>query len=240
MRSLVAITVGLLSLLSVRGADADAQAIITSAIKAVGGADALTKHKAATWTETGTYHGMGQPLPYTGKYAMQAPDRFRMEIEGAFVLVLFDGKGWMKMGGETKEMTKEQLAAQANDQRAGWVSSLVPLTGKGYTFKSLGESKVGDKAVVGVLVTRKDHPDVKLFFDKTTHLLAQSEFKTKAAEEMFKEMTMVTTFGDYQEVAGVKVPMKVAMKRDGKVFVEAEFKDYKAVGQLDAAVFAKP
>jgi outer membrane lipoprotein-sorting protein len=240
MRSTLGILVALLIVTAVRADEPDAKAIIASAIKAAGGAEALEKHKAATWTETGTYHGMGQPLPYTGKYAMQAPHRFRMEIEGAFVIVLNDGKGWTSAGGETKEMTKEQLAAQTNDHRAGWVCSLLPLTGKEFTLKSLGESKVGDKPVVGVLATRKDFPDVKLYFDKTTHLLVQSEFTTKAAEEMFKEMTMVSSYGNYQEVAGAKIPMKIAMKRGGKVFVEAEMKDYKAVGKLDAAMFAKP
>ena len=81
------------------GGDDGARAVVNKAIKAAGGEKALTKHQAATWTEKGTYYGMGDGLPFTGKYAMQLPDKFRMEVEGVFTLVINGKKGWIHAKG---------------------------------------------------------------------------------------------------------------------------------------------
>src|SRR5262245_38110155 len=91
---------------------AEPRAIIDKAIAAAGGREKLTKFTAQTWKEKGTYYGMGQGLPYTGRYAMQMPNKFRMEIENVFTLVVDGDKGWIKSQGNTQDMTKEQLATQ--------------------------------------------------------------------------------------------------------------------------------
>src|SRR5438045_522437 len=74
----------------------DARAIIDRAIQATGGEENLKSFPAVTFAEKGTYHGLGKPLPYTGKYAIQLPDRSRMEIEGVFLMVANGDKGWIK------------------------------------------------------------------------------------------------------------------------------------------------
>src|SRR5260370_26353176 len=134
----------------------EARAIIAKAVDALGGEAKLEKLKAATFKEKGTYYGMGEGLPFTGKYAMQHPGQFRMEIEGFFVLVLDRDKGWMKMGEETKEMDKKQIDVQQHNQRAGWIASLLPLKDKAFSLTAIEGIKVDDKPTVGVKVTRKD------------------------------------------------------------------------------------
>jgi hypothetical protein len=47
-------------------------------------------------------------------------------------------------------------------------------------------------------------------------------------------------YSKYEEIDGARVPTRFVMKRDGKLYVEADVSDYKAVGKLDDAVFAKP
>ena len=221
-------------------ADDAATAIIEKGLKAVGGEKNLVKHRAATWSETGTYYGMGQGLPYTGKYSLQQPDQFRMEIEGAFVIVVNKDKGWTQAGGQTKEMTKEELLEQQESLNAGWVSYLVPLRDKKYTLKSIGDYKLEDRTTVGVRVSTAGRRDVELYFDKETGLLAKMALQVKASEMGGKEVTQEAIFKDYREVDGAKIPMKLTVKRDGKQFVEAELKDYKAAGKLDDSVFAEP
>src|SRR5262245_57605941 len=98
---------------------AEARAIIDKAIQAAGGEAKLDKFRAHTWKEKGTYYGMGDGIPYTGSYAVQWPGQFRMEIEGYFTMVLNNDKGWMKMpGGDTLEMSKEQLAEHKENHYA--------------------------------------------------------------------------------------------------------------------------
>ena len=222
------------------GGDDDAREIVNKAIKAMGGEKALAKHQTATWTEKGTYYGMGDGLPFTAKYSMQLPDKFKMEIEGVFTLVMNGDKGWISSSGDTKEMSKEELAAQKSDHRAGYIAMLVPLKDKAFTLTMLPEAKVDDKAAVGIKVTRKDYPEVKLYFDKKTHLLVKSEFPSKAAEEKFKDVMASMYYTNYKEIDGAQVPTHLVMKRDGKLFVEADVAEMKAVGKLDNSVFAKP
>lgn len=222
------------------GEDKDARAIIDKAIKAVGGEAKLAKLKAMTWKEKGTYYGMGDGLPYKGIYAVQWPGQFRMEIEGVFTIVLNNDKGWTEAGGTVTEMTKEQVALQMQSQRAGWIASLVPLAEKEFKLKSLGEAQVGKKTANVVQVSHKDYPDVKLYFSKETGLLVKSEFRTKAPEMQLKEVTQSAYYSDHRDVDGLKMPFKLEVKHDDKIFVEAEMSDVKLPGKLDAKVFAKP
>jgi hypothetical protein len=221
------------------GENSDGRALVEKAIKATGGADKLAKHTSATFKGKGTYYGMGDGLPYAGSYAYQWPDKFRMEIEGVFTIVLNGDKGWIKEGGETKDMTKEQLTQQLHDQKAGWMTTLLPLKDKAFQIKAIGEAKVGKQEALGVKVTRKDYPEVALYFDKKTGFLVKSTFRTKSPEQKFKEVTQDTYYHNYRDVDGVKLPTKMVVNRDGKVFVEEEVSDYKA-GKVDPKLFAKP
>ncbi|MBY0522634.1 MAG: hypothetical protein K2R98_04525 [Gemmataceae bacterium] len=219
---------------------ADAQAIVDKALKALGGEAKLAKFKAQTWNEKGTYYGMGEGLPFTGKYAIQFPDKFRMEIENVFTIVVDGDKGWMQGGGETKDLTKEQLAGQKQMLYGGWVSSLQTIKDKEFTLATQGEIKIDKDAALGVKVSRKGKPDVLLFFDKATGLLAKSEFPVLSDELKGKEVKQETFFSEYKEVDGVKIPMKVVIKREGKVFVEAQLQDVKPLDKVDPKLFAKP
>jgi outer membrane lipoprotein-sorting protein len=219
---------------------ADARAIIDKAINALGGKDKLAQLKAQTWSESGTYYGQGKGLPYTGKYALQFPNQFRMEIEGVFTMVVNGDQGWLKSEKGTEEMTKEQLASEHTNLYAGWVATLIPLDDKAYTLAPLEATKIDDKPVVGVKVSRKEHSDVKLYFDKATNLLVRSESTVRSQEAKGKEVKQEVTLSDYQDVSGTKVPGKIAVKRDGKLYVEAKNQDFKVGKKLDDKVFAKP
>ena len=60
--------------------DADMKALIDKAIKAHGGADKLSKHKATTTKFKGKYYGMGEGIDYTGEWNIQPPEKFRVQI----------------------------------------------------------------------------------------------------------------------------------------------------------------
>jgi hypothetical protein len=218
----------------------DGRAVIEKAIKAAGGEANLAKIKAATWKQKGTYYGMGEGLPYTGEYAAQWPGQFRMEIENAFINVFNKDKGWTLAGGEVKEMSKEQLAVQQHDGKVSWMNTLLPLMDKAFEFKSMGEAKVGKEPALVVKVSRKDYPTVTMYFDKKTHLLVKSEYTTKAADLEFKEVKMEANYSDHKDVNGIKMPHKTVLHRDGKIFVEAENTEIKALGKLDDKVFGRP
>ena len=220
--------------------DAGPAGIIDKAIKATGGEDKIKKFKTHTWKVKGTYHGMGNPIEFTGTYAVDWPDKFRAEIEGYAIIVLNGDKGWMQTMGETKEMDAEQLAEQKESNYAGYVATLLPLKDKAYTLTPLGEVKVGDRPAVGVKVSSKGHRHVELYFDKDTNLLIKSQTRVKSREQEGKEMDQESLYADYKEMDGAKVPMKVTINREGKVYVESESTDVKPVDKLDDSTFGKP
>jgi zinc protease len=222
------------------GGDDDARAIVAKSIKATGGAAKMAKFKATTFKVKGTYYGMGDGLPFTGNYAVQWPMQLKMEIEGIFTIVVNGDKGWMKSGGVTNDMSKEELALQKHNQRAGWIATLLPLEDKAFDLTALGEVKVDKLTALGVKVTRKDYPEVKLYFDKATHLLIKAEFRSKSPEENYKDATLETYYSNFKEIDGVKVPTTVITKRDGKLYVESEVAEMKAAGKLDASMFDRP
>lgn len=219
---------------------ADAMSLINQALEAAGGADKLAKAKGQIWREEGTYYGMGDGVPFTSSCAVQFPNRFKMEIEGFFLIVLDGEMGWMKANGETSELKGEELKEHLESQYSGWVASLVPLADKAFQLKPLGESKVDDQLVKGVLVSRDGHRDVKLYFGDKSGLLVKSEFEVLETEQGGKKVSQEVFYDDHQEVDGLRLPRKITIKHDGKKFVEAKVSELKTAEMLDDEIFAKP
>lgn len=217
----------------------DGLAIVTKSIEASGGEKALANHNSVTFKEKGTFHGTGMALPYTGTYHIQYPGQFRMEIEGVFTIILDGDKGWTSSMGEVKAMDAKQLASQQHDYKAGYMASLLPLKDKAFMLKKLADAKVDNMDAQVVEASRKDWPTIKLFFDKKSNYLVKMEYKSKAADMDFKEVTMVNVLSDFRKVDGAMVPHKMNMTRDGEKFVEGEVVEMKT-GKIDAKTFAMP
>lgn len=116
----------------------------------------------------------------------------------------------------------------------------MPLKDKAYTLSIAGDEMVEKRPAVGVNVSRKGRREVKLVFDKESGLLVKSENAVKAEELGGREVNQETIYQDHKQVEGVKVPMKTIIKRDGKLFIEAETQDVNFADKLDEGLFAKP
>lgn len=225
---------------------ADARAIVDKAVKAQGGQEKLEKLAGHSLKFKGAFHGMGQAIPMTGEVAMQGVGKQKFDItvqaggETFRIVNVIDGdKGWSKIGDVTKEMSKEEMAEAKEQAFAGWVATLVPLKDKQFTLTTTGETKVGDRAALGVKVTSKGRRDIDLYFDKETGLLVKTETRVKD-EGSGQEVTEESFASEYKEVEGTKQAMKFTVKRDGKLFVDGEATEYTLVEKLAADTFAKP
>jgi hypothetical protein len=228
-----------------RADDAEAKAIIEKGIKAMGGADVIKKLPASSAKGKGKFYGMGMELDYTWELQTQMPDRYRVlvEAEGGgfkFIQVIKGDKAWFSLNGNTEEMSKEELAEAQEGLYAENVARLVPLSGEGFKLSTLGGIKIGDRDAVGVRVEHKGHKDVSLYFDKENGLLLRVERRAKAVREGGDEYTSELTLGDYKKVDGLQVAHKIAMKRDGKKYIEQEVIEIKPSEKLDDSVFDKP
>jgi hypothetical protein len=226
-------------------ADDQAQAVIDKAIKAKGGEEALAKYKAQTTKGKGMFYGMGDGIPFTIEGAECFPDRSKQavaaDVQGnpfKMTTVLSGDKGWVNTNGDVNEMDKDRLGDKQSEVHALWVGNLVALKDKDNTCKLIGDSKVGDKDVVGIKISCKGRPDVSLYFDKTSGLLVKRE--TKGKDMSGQEVNEEVTYSDYKDVDGIQEPMKISIKHDGNKFIETEILELKHHEKLDDSNFAKP
>jgi hypothetical protein len=227
--------------------ETDLRATIAKAIQAKGG-QGESKYKALTMKGTGTFHGLGEAIPFSGEWHFQGnkQSRFTLEIKVmnqplTFTQVVNNDKGWTKFNDEVKDMSEEELAEEKQAMYAKWVATLVSLKDKTFKLASLGEVKVDDKGALGVRVSHGGKRDVNLFFDKASGLLVKVEHQVKDIKGGGdKEMSEETFFADYKEFKNIKYPTRVTIKRDAKLYVEADMTDIQPLEAVDDALFAKP
>jgi hypothetical protein len=218
------------------------------AIKAQGGAEKVTKLRIMRVKAEGTVSLVpGQPgVPFVIEDGWQMPDQYkttsRFELGGKKVgqtQALDGGTRWMQSDGVTIDMPKEAVAEMREQKYAEDLDRLGFLKDKEIGLTALGESKVGGRAAVGVLIKSKGHRDVKLWFDKENGLLVKREQRVLDSGTG-KEVTQEVVFADYREVGGVKHYHTLTAYRDGKKFIEATVREIEFFDKLDKKVFAKP
>ncbi len=229
-----------------RAAD-EAKDVVAKAIKAHGGEELLTKQKAGQMKTKGkiTLPGVGE-TEYSQEASYMLPDKFKdvMELKIAGknigILTILNGdKVTLEVDGKAVDAGDAVKNAMKDIGNVIEVSRMVPITKKPYELSLIGEDKVEGKKVIGIRVTRKDHKDVSLYFDKETHLLAKVEFRTidQATGNEVTEERIPSSYEKNKD--GVPIPKKVVVKRDGKVFLEAEVLETKYFEKLDDSEFKK-
>jgi hypothetical protein len=228
-----------------RADDGKAKDVIAKAIEAHGGEAEMKKLDCTSMKMKGTVHVMGMEIPFIGDAASQGADKRRVDLEIDVMNqkirvtnVFSKDKGWAKINDEVKEMDKDQLTEATEQAHAQKVASLVPLKDKAYTLSLVGDDKVGNTPVSVVRVEHKGRRDVTLSFDKKTHLLLKTE--TRVKDEMSgQEVTEEGFYLEYND-KGLRQPRKISVKRDGKIFVEAEVVELNTDVKFDEKGFEKP
>lgn len=224
----------------------DASAVVKKGIAFRGGAKTLRSFRAVTFADKGTYYGMGDGLPYTGKYAILWPDKFRMEIQGIFAIAITSDSGWVSSQGSVMDMSKKQLADKQHLHYESIVTQLHPLLdGKTYTLTLDGKATVGKSKTVIVKVQSKGKRDVRLFFNPESGELLKSEMMaapdaapgSETSEKLVKQESF---YSNYKSAQGIKYASKLLILRGGKKYIESTVSDYKPLKTLDEKTFAKP
>jgi hypothetical protein len=183
----------------------DPRALVVKAVKAQGGGKNLGEAAGATRvTFEGIDHSRGG-IKYTAVFRTQPPDRVRMtyHFQGdapyTLTFVRNGDKAWEHVNGETEEVGEQQLARIKKLMHADRVVELVPLlSDRGFVLSYLGEFKVNDQSTLGVMVSYKDQPKVRLEFDKAKGVLRKVELRFP--DFSTEEVVYSETYTDYQEV----------------------------------------
>jgi hypothetical protein len=228
--------------------DGDAQAIVDKGMKAHGDEKVAQKLLSATGKGKGTVHIMDMAFDIKVQTWVQLPGKTKTVIAMSgsgldldIVQIVNGDKGWVSVGGNVMDLDDDQMKEARDSMHVERVTSLFGIKAdKEMKLAALGDTKVGDKALVGVQVTKKGQRDVKLYFDKTTNMLAKAEYR--ALDPISKEeVTQEKLFGGYKElVPGFKSATKFTVKNNGQVFMEMEITELRPVDRHDGDAFAPP
>lgn len=244
LRSLTLVALGLLiaSPAFADEAEIKARKIIDRGIQSLGGKKALKKTRVILIEEEGTYYGMGQGLPYKGRYYMAMPDRTRFEILNAFLIVRDGKKGWMSTQGITTPLTDAQIRESMREAHCQHVASLIPLAKPSEKFKLTlaGEEEIEGEVCDGVNIDVEGQRQTQLYFSRKTGLLKRTSYVVAPEELGGKEVVDSILHLDYKEIDGVQVSMTQKITRDGKRFVEGKVTKIEFPEKADDSEFAKP
>jgi hypothetical protein len=227
-------------------ADDETRAILDKAIAASGGAEKLAKRNSERGKSQGTLEINGAQIAFTSDSCIQLPNKLRAEMQLDFngmkidiVQVLSGDKGWVSAMGQTTELPDEVVGEMKEALYTARLETLVPLIKEqGFTLTGLGESKVDDRAAVGVKVASAGHKDVELYFDKESGLLVKHG--RLGIDSTMKEVLKETYYSDFEDVDGLKTPKKVLVNQDGKKFLTSEVLEIRFVDTIDEKEFEKP
>jgi hypothetical protein len=204
-------------------------------IQALGGAATLDKFKTRVSRGSVEFVPMGVKGSYES--SQKAPNLVvvTMNLTGLGVIQQgYDGRvGWGKdpFTG-LRELAGGELAAV---QRAGFINP--GNWRKSYTsMKTTGRSKVGDREVYVVEGAHGGNDPDKLYFDTQTGLLLRMDGVVEGPQG---RVNSESTFDDYREVDGVKVPFS-ARTVLGPVTIITRVEEVKHDAPLDDKIFAKP
>jgi hypothetical protein len=223
----------------------DALAVIDRAIKAHGGADALTKAQTAVRTASGTMALFDKDVAFKDEMVWRLPDHFRLTIDvGAaqaktrIQLVITPDKGWQSTGGMVSELGPERLEEMREEGYVLWLTTLLPLKkDPAFELASIADAKANGQPANGVKVAHKGHTDVRLLFDKETGLLVKIERRARDAGQMVDKEYV---YGGHKEFDGIKLPTKIQELTNGKRFTDLTEMSYKFPSSVDDSTFGRP
>jgi len=215
--------------------------LLDKAIKAHGGADALTKSQTAIRNAQGTLTFGENTTNFTDRLTLALPDRWRYEglVGASRVLIVFNkDKAWNSTGGMANEVTDKALAEIKDVAYLTYLQTIVPLKSDRFTLAVAAEEQVNGKKALGLRVSSKGGPDAVMYFDAETSLLVKilvaeaSQGGAKVKKEIY--------YTDHKEFGGVKLPTRQTEYLNGKKYSDVKEASYRFQDKVDDKLFQKP
>src|SRR5262249_40246352 len=129
-------------------------------------------------------------------------------------------KGWVNLDQQANDLPAWAVKLLRDDWYALRAAEMLgPMQNKEATLAPLGELKIDERPAIGLKVTRKDRPDLDLYFDKESGLPLRCSLLVKDSEDG-SEVAHEFRFGEYKDFDGLKHFTKVVLHRDGKKLMD--------------------
>jgi hypothetical protein len=212
-----------------------AKEILAKHLKAIGGKDAILKHKSSH--SKGKYEVPAQGITGELEILMAAPNKMlvKVNIPGiGEILQGFDGKvGWSLNPATGPALIEGKPLDDLRDSAAFHGAADEEKNYK--SMETLERTKFDDKECYKVKLVRKSGKEVVQFFDAKTGLLAGSQSKQETPQGAFD---VTTTLSDYKEFGGIKTATKTT--QDLGIIKQVLTLESVEYDKVDDKVFALP
>jgi hypothetical protein len=243
------VAVVLLAPVSIASADdREVAAILSKAMKALGGEDKLSKIEAVTWKTKGWMNMLFQGLEHfkcTSELTIAGLDR-RSELfmlhsggdSGKIRSVLNGDDAWLDWGDGPKP-TQHAPGLKRSLYLAMIPVTLAPLKDPRFKIGVGGDEKVGDRPAVVLNVTCPDGETIKVSFDKESGLPLKAVGKAllfdDAAHNLDMKQEMI--YSNYKDFGGIKTAAQIDIKSD---FFNRKLEviEFKVLKKVDPSLFS--
>jgi zinc protease len=218
---------------------AQGKQILAAAAQAAGG-DSLKSVTTLSFSESGKIHNPNGDQPLKVTWQVQYPDHSYGDVNlgSVDILQVCDGtSSWLKFPNGVRDTTniigefKRGIALFGG----GWGIYQQTLAGN-ISAQAIGEEKIGEKSLQGVLVTLP-FAAIKLYFDPNTHLLAAARYQSKGEQG---DVENEQHWSDYRTVEGRQFAYATETYRDGLKLFESTTDSVQVNPKVDPAIFTKP
>jgi len=229
---------------------AKAQKILAAAVQAHGGLEKLRTVKNIVSEGSVIYQAEQQQITeeiMEAKFYLMYPNKFRQDFKGSLdgeVSYIFDGTSAVVVTSAGKQpLLLEQATVMKDTIPGGGAWLLMHLVQAGGPLHYAGTEEVSGKPASVIHAKQPSGETLKIFIDEATHYMVKIGFR-----QVEEGVEIETTFEDYRDVAGIKIPYRVIIvfqfqdvegeydNRIGKIRVSSVTLN----ADLDESLFQKP
>jgi hypothetical protein len=208
-------------------------------IEAIGGK--LRMNLLRTLQATGRVNIDGRVLTF--RLLAERPNRLRMETRSGSrrIVQATDGVSapWQldpdAKPGRVTQLEGEEAREFASD--AEFDDPLVDYAARGYSIDYAGETQVGDRRAIKLLVTRRLVDSFQLMVDAETYFILQ---KVSVRVRQGRQVKMEITYDDHRPVAGIIIPHRYLTYADGRLLHETILESVEANAPVPPDSFTAP
>jgi hypothetical protein len=208
-------------------------------IEAIGGK--LRMNLLRTLQAAGRVNIDGRVLTF--RLLAERPNRLRMETRSGSrrIVQATDGVSapWQldpdAKPGRVTQLEGEEAREFASD--AEFDDPLVDYAARGYSIDYAGETQVGDRRVIKLLVTRRLVDSFQLMVDAETYFILQ---KVSVRVRQGRQVKMEITYDDHRPVAGIIIPHRYLTYADGRLLHETILESVEANAPVPPDSFTAP
>jgi len=208
-------------------------------IEAIGGK--MRMNLLRTLRATGRVNIDGRVLSF--RLLAERPNRLRMETQSGRrrLIQATDGVSapWQldpdAKPGRVTQVEGEEAREFAAD--AEFDDPLVDFAARGYAIDYAGETQVGDRRAIKLLVTRRFVDSFQLLVDAETYFILK---KVSTRVRQGREVKMEITYDDHRPVGGIIIPHRYFTHADGRLLHETILESVEANAPVPPDSFTAP